>query len=111
MSLERVVEALELRVSQRALSIDLSAGTAPEDFNIELGQEDFGFRRLEDRQLLAGLLDRLSERDRHIIELRFIDELTQTEIAEKVGVSQMCVSRVLARTIGRLRLWARTAVA
>lgn len=110
MSVERVVEAMELRVSQRALSIDVPTGAGSEDPVIELGQEDMGFRQLENRQLLANLLGRLPERDRRIIELRFIEELTQSEIAERVGVSQMCVSRVLARTLGRLRLWARTAV-
>jgi RNA polymerase sigma-B factor len=110
MSVERVVEALELRVSQRALSIDGPAAGVSDDPIIELSQEDIGFRQLENRQLLNQLLARLPERDRRILELRFIDELTQSEIAAKVGVSQMCVSRVLARTLGRLRLWARTAV-
>jgi len=110
MSVERVVEAMELRVTQRALSIDVPTGAGTEDPVIELGQDDVGFRQLENRQLLADLLARLPERDRRIVELRFIEELTQSEIAARVGVSQMCVSRVLARTLGRLRLWARTAV-
>ena len=109
MSVERVVEALELRVSQRALSIDVPSGAGSDDPVIELGQEDVGFHQLENRQMLAHLLGRLPERDRRIVELRFIEELTQSEIAAQVGVSQMCVSRVLARTLGRLRLWARTA--
>jgi RNA polymerase sigma-B factor len=110
-SVERVVEAIELRMSQRALSIDMPAGSNPDDPVIELGQEDAGFALLENRQLLVNLLDRLPQRDRRIVELRFIEEMTQSEIAAEIGVSQMCVSRVLARTLGRLRLWARTAVA
>jgi RNA polymerase sigma-B factor len=110
MSVERVVEAMELRASQRALSIDLPTGAGNDDPVIELGQEDIGFRQLENRQLLTKLLDRLPDRDRRILELRFLEELTQSEIAAQVGVSQMCVSRVLARTLGRLRVWARTAV-
>ncbi len=110
MSVERVVEALELRLSQRSLSIDMPANPGSDEPIIELGQEDIGFRQLENRQLLAQLLGRLPERDRRIVELRFIDEMTQSEIAATVGVSQMCVSRVLARTIGRLRLWARSAL-
>ena len=109
MPVERVVEAMELRVSQRAFSIDAPAAGHPDDPVIELGQDDVGFRRLENRDLLAHLLGRLPERDRRIIELRFVAEMTQSEIATEVGVSQMCVSRVLARTLGRLRLWARTA--
>jgi RNA polymerase sigma-B factor len=111
MSVERVVEALELRVTQRALSIDVPSGAGSDDPVIELGQEDIGFRQLENRQLLASLLGRLPERDRRIVELRFIEELTQSEVAARVGVSQMCVSRVLARTLGRLRQLARNAVA
>lgn len=110
MSVERVVEAMELRVTQRALSIDVPTTPGIDDPAVELGEEDTGFRQLENRQLLAHLLGRLPERDRRIVELRFIEELTQSEIAERVGVSQMCVSRVLARTLGRLRLWARTAI-
>jgi RNA polymerase sigma-B factor len=109
-SVERVVEAMELRASQRALSIDVPTGAGNDDPVIELGQEDIGFRQLENRQLLTKLLDRLPDRDRRILELRFLEELTQSEIAAQVGVSQMCVSRVLARTLGRLRVWARTAV-
>jgi|GEM_PF-1792845 len=110
MSVERVVEAMELRVSQRALSIDVPATSGTDEPVIELGQEDIGFRQLENRQLLAHLLGRLPKRDRRIVELRFIKEMTQSEIAAEIGVSQMCVSRVLARTLGRLRLWARTAL-
>ena len=111
LSVDRVIEAMELRVSQRALSIDAPMAGGSDDAMIEPGAEDTGFIRLENQELLGRLLDRLSARDRRIIELRFVDELTQAEIAEQVGVSQMCVSRVLARTLGRLRLWARTAVA
>ena len=110
MPLDRVIEAMELRVSQRTLSIDLPPVPTSDDPVIELGQEDSGFGQLENRELLAHLLARLSERDRRIVELRFVDEMTQSEIAAEIGVSQMCVSRVLARTLGRLRLWARSAL-
>jgi RNA polymerase sigma-B factor len=110
MPIERVVETLELRISQRALSIDVPVMPGSDEPAIELGAEDLGFRSLENRDLLSNLLDRLPRRDRRIVELRFLNEMTQSEIAEAVGVSQMCVSRVLARTLGRLRLWARTAV-
>ena len=111
MSVERVVEAMELRISQRALSIDVPTSQTSDDPLIELSQEDIGFRQLENRQLLAQLLGRLPKRDRRIVELRFMEEMTQSAIAAEIGVSQMCVSRVLARTLGRLRLWARSAVA
>lgn len=111
MSVDRVIEAMELRLSQRAMSIDTPPAAGFDEPVPELGQEDIGFRQLENREMLVNLLSRLSERDRRILELRFIHELTQAEIADRVGVSQMCVSRVLARALGRLRLWARVAVA
>jgi RNA polymerase sigma-B factor len=109
MSVDRVLEAMELRVSQRALSIDAPATIGSDEPVLDLGQEDAGFGHLENRDLIAHLLARLPERDRRIIELRFMEDKTQSEIAAEIGVSQMCVSRVLARTLGRLRLWARAA--
>ena len=53
--------------------------------------------------LLDTVLADLSERERTIVELRFFEEKTQTEIAEEVGISQMHVSRLLARTLIQLR--------
>jgi RNA polymerase sigma-B factor len=111
LTVERVVEAMELRVTQRALSIDAPTNPAFDEPTVELRAEEVGFGHFENHELLQGLLARLPERDRRIVELRFVDELTQSEIAARVGVSQMCVSRVLARTLGRLRVWARTAMA
>jgi RNA polymerase sigma-B factor len=110
MPLDRVLEAMELRVSQRPLSIDAPATPGSDEPVLELGEEDDGFGRLENEDLVTHLLSRLPERDRRIVELRFMDEMTQSEIAAEIGVSQMCVSRVLARTLGRLRLWARTSL-
>ncbi len=106
---ERVVEAMELRGNQRSLSIDAPTGIDPDHPVIEVGREDTGFRQLENRELVTHLLGRLPERDRRIIELRFLAEMTQSEIAAEIGVSRMCISRVLARTLGRFRLWAHTA--
>jgi RNA polymerase sigma-B factor len=106
---ERVLEAMELRLNHRALSIDAPPATDSDQPGLELEQLESGFGHLEDRDLIGQLLARLPARDRRIIELRFIHEMTQSEIAAAIGVSQMCVSRVLARTLGRLRLWARTA--
>jgi RNA polymerase sigma-B factor len=109
--LERVIEAMELRITQRALSIDGPPSAGFDEPVIDLRADEVGFGQLENRELLRALLARLPERDRRILELRFVDELSQSEIAAQVGVSQMCVSRVLARTLGRLRVWARTALA
>jgi RNA polymerase sigma-B factor len=53
--------------------------------------------------IVATMLDALPERERTILTLRFYDGLTQSEIAERLGVSQMQISRILARTLERLR--------
>ena len=62
-----------------------------------------GFDLAEHRVVLERLLDELPERERTIVRLRFFEDMTQTEIAEQVGISQMHVSRLLARTLVQLR--------
>ena len=110
LSVDRVIEAMDVRLSRQVVSFDLPAGGREGDgAGLEFGRPDAGFEQLENRELLGTLLSRLPERDRRILEMRFIGEMTQAEIAAEIGVSQMCVSRVLARTLGKLRLWARAA--
>jgi RNA polymerase sigma-B factor len=58
---------------------------------------------VEQRMIVSQLLDSLPARERDIVVLRFYDGLTQSEIADRFGVSQMQVSRILARTLDRLR--------
>lgn len=65
---------------------------------------DKGFRDVERRDLLQSLLSELDDRDQLIIHARFVDELTQSDIAEMVGVSQVHVSRILRKTIAQLQL-------
>jgi RNA polymerase sigma-B factor len=64
---------------------------------------------VEHRAVIERALEALPERERTILQLRFFDELTQTEIAEQVGVSQMHVSRLLARSLANLRQQLQTA--
>ncbi|WP_275420189.1 SigB/SigF/SigG family RNA polymerase sigma factor [Catellatospora citrea] len=71
-----------------------------------LGVRDPALASVENRMLLRHRLSRLSERDRRIIELRFDAELTQSQIAAQLGLSQMHISRLLSRTLSRLRLMA-----
>ena len=59
--------------------------------------------RVDSRQALRPILAELDERERTIVLLRFFGNMTQTQIAEKVGISQMHVSRLLAQTLDRLR--------
>ena len=68
-----------------------------------LGGVDPGIGLVEDRVAVVPLLAELPDRERRILQLRFFDDLTQTEIAALTGISQMHVSRLLARTLGMLR--------
>jgi RNA polymerase sigma-B factor len=99
---ESVLEAMEAGQHYRTTSID-----APDrqdgTLSSRLGEVDSGYAGTDDRLLLALSLADLSERDRTIINLRFVDGLTQSEIAERVGLSQMHVSRLLAASLAKLR--------
>ncbi len=69
-----------------------------------LGHRDEAFRRCEARVVLRPVVDRLTARDRFIVDLRFVEGLTQREIGERLGVTQMQVSRLLTRILADLRL-------
>ena len=69
-----------------------------------LGAQDPELDRAEMRAMLDGALDVLSDRDREVLRLRFEQDLTQTEIADRIGVSQMQVSRLIRQSLARLRL-------
>ncbi|MBF6353129.1 RNA polymerase sigma factor SigF [Nocardia higoensis] len=68
-----------------------------------LGAEEPCYRLLEDAMAVRPLLAALPRRERDVLVMRFFDNLTQAEIAERIGVSQMQVSRILTRTLARLR--------
>jgi len=107
MSDEDVVEAIEISHVQRPTSIDGATTDEDDDPGIELTTSEEGFDMAESATLISSLVNRLPPRERDIIRLRYVDELTQAEIGERVGVSQMHVSRLLARSLARLRSWAR----
>jgi RNA polymerase sigma-B factor len=92
---EFVLRALDVALAQHAFPLDGESG--------EAAQLDQGYARVEDRALLTGLLAVLSADDAEIVFLRFHADLTQDAIARLVGVSQMHVSRVLYRSLLRLR--------
>jgi RNA polymerase sigma-B factor len=99
---EAVLEAMEAGQSYRTSSIDApdrQEGTIA----TRLGDVDAGFAGTEDRMLLAVSLTHLPERERMILNLRFVDGLTQSEIAHRIGISQMHVSRLLASSLAKLR--------
>ncbi|MFI1095523.1 SigB/SigF/SigG family RNA polymerase sigma factor [Streptomyces sp. NPDC020917] len=68
-----------------------------------IGECDPALELVEDFHSLAPLIEELPERDRVLLQLRFGEELTQAQIGERLGYSQMHVSRLLSRTLGRLR--------
>jgi RNA polymerase sigma-B factor len=104
--LEDVVEALDAGGLRHNASLEapLSPG---EDHSLRnrLGVRDQQLADVDGRVALSPLLARLPERQRQILNLRFVVGCSQTEIASMVGVSQMQVSRLLARTLAQLRSW------
>jgi RNA polymerase sigma-B factor len=110
-SLEDVLEALRARHARRAGSLDApqrdddEAGATIGD---AIGVTEPGFEQAEQRVALQALMTGLSARDRLVLRLRFERDLTQQQIGEHVGISQMQVSRILRRCVGRLRECART---
>jgi RNA polymerase sigma-B factor len=102
---ELILQALELATGQYAVPLDSPRRGDDTGEVVEeewLGKLDDGFERAEDRAVLAPLLATLSSRDAQIVVLRFCGDLTQELIAERMGVSQMHVSRVLRRSIAKL---------
>ncbi len=101
-SQEAVLEAIEAGQSYRTSSIDApdrQEGTISD----RLGDIESGFGGAEDRLVLAISLADLKERERLILRYRFVDGLSQSEIADRVGISQMHVSRLLVASLAKLR--------
>ncbi|MEZ5185556.1 MAG: RNA polymerase sigma factor SigF [Candidatus Nanopelagicales bacterium] len=106
MSEEEVLEGLESAQAYSTLSLDASGSDPDADAPAlvdSLGDHDSGLETVEYRETLRPLLASLPERERQIIMLRFFHNKTQSDIADEVGVSQMHVSRLLAKSLGTLR--------
>ncbi len=101
-SKEAVLEALEARQGYRTSSLD-APGSDSDSLAHFLGSDDARFSLVEDQSLLSQALSRLPERDQLMLKLRFVDGLTQSEIATRLGTSQMQVSRLLSATLRNLR--------
>ncbi|HEX2040364.1 MAG TPA: sigma-70 family RNA polymerase sigma factor [Acidimicrobiales bacterium] len=108
LSLEEVVEAIEVRRAYRVASLDAPVREDGEE-QLPVGGLDPGMTAAEDRTVVESLVRRLPEREQRIVMLRFVHEMTQSEIAEKVKLSQMQVSRLLAKSLDQLRTWATEA--
>jgi RNA polymerase sigma-B factor len=103
---EEVLEALETGQAYSTLSLSApSSGDDNEDLDPleSLGALEPEYEVSEDRAVLAPGLRVLDERERKILQLRFYDGLTQSQIAQQVGISQMHVSRLIRRSLERMR--------
>ena len=101
-----VVEGLVAGSSYNTLSIDSGGGSDDDDARAiadTLGDVDAGLDQIENRESLRPLLEALPERERMVLVLRFFESMTQTQIADRVGISQMHVSRLLSKSLARLR--------
>ena len=100
---EEVLATIQSVSARRTRSLDEPTG---EDVTLadSLGTVDPEIERAEMRALLDGAFDVLSERDQEVLRLRFEHDLTQTEIAQRIGVSQMQVSRLIRQSLARMRM-------
>lgn len=101
--LSDVIDALAAQQAYAADSLDALVGGTDLALGDLLGQVDASLETAEYRQTLRAALAELPDRERNIVILRFFGDLTQTQIAEQVGISQMHVSRLLAQTLASLR--------
>lgn len=103
---EDVLEAMEAGGVYRLASLDAALANEERtslDLSARLGEDEPEFEGVEQREELADLLSALPPRERRIVYLRFFDGLTQSEIANEVGISQMHVSRLLTKSLESLR--------
>ena len=101
--------ACAARYGRAYSALSLSAGSAGHDEDVELdpleslGTEEHQYEVSEDRAVLAPGFRVLDERERKILHLRFFEGLTQSQIAQQVGISQMHVSRLIRRSLEKIR--------
>jgi RNA polymerase sigma-B factor len=105
---EQVLDALQAAGAYRAGSLDAPRSGSSEDPPGEsvadaIGAEEGGFERAEERATLGPMLAHITERERLVLTLRFGQDMTQAEIGERIGVSQMQVSRLIRQALARLR--------
>jgi RNA polymerase sigma-B factor len=103
--IEETLEALQAASAYSAVSLDAPTGVAEDGARTvadAIGYDDERLDRAEDIAALRGLRHVLDDRDREILHLRFVEDLSQTEIARRMGVSQMHISRLIRRALGRL---------
>jgi RNA polymerase sigma-B factor len=103
---EDVLEALEASGAYKATSLESPRGSedeAGDTLGDTLGTEEHGFALAEDRATIEHLMRSITPREREVLHLRFAEDLTQAEIGERIGVSQMQVSRILRAALKSAR--------
>lgn len=103
---DEVLEAFAAGDARRTMSTDQPVGGPDVDemtIGDRIGQDEHGYDDVEHRATIATGLPFLSERERLVLRYRFVDDMTQSQIAEKIGHSQMHVSRILRAALERLR--------
>lgn len=103
---DEVLAALEVSPAQHTLSLESTGSGNPDEgreLGDRLGGEDAGLDRVEMRQIIEQAMAHLTPRERQIMVLRFVEQLPQTEVARRLGISQMHVSRLQRAAIEQLR--------
>jgi RNA polymerase sigma-B factor len=104
-----VLRGLAASAAYHVGTLDVGAPGDGDDGGVDrqqiLAVDDTGLTDSEDRQIVEDLLERLPEREREILRLRFYEGLSQSEIGDLVGLSQMHVSRLLCRSFDQMREW------
>jgi RNA polymerase sigma-B factor len=106
MSMDDVLDALETASAHHSTSLDAPRDDGEEESGSladAFGKEDERFELVEASATISAAARELSGRERRVLLLRFVEDMTQTQIAEQIGVSQMQVSRILRRALARLR--------
>ncbi|MFI4989408.1 MAG: SigB/SigF/SigG family RNA polymerase sigma factor [Solirubrobacterales bacterium] len=101
-----VIDALQAIQAYESLSLDAPRPGATDEatsYGDAMGEEDERYELVELDATVSAVLGRIPQRERQILRMRFVDDLTQTEIAARVGISQMQVSRLLRRSLDQLR--------
>jgi RNA polymerase sigma-B factor len=108
---EQALDAMTAAKAYGALSLDAPrssmTGEPATTYAELLGEEDDRYALVEDRVTIARALEHIPARERTVLQLRFVEDLTQSEIAERIGVSQMQVSRLLRHALEQLRILSR----
>jgi RNA polymerase sigma-B factor len=116
-TVEQLAEYLELdrkEIVEALLTIEAYGSLSLEDrrpdatgavisYAESIGREDAGYERVESRAMIAAVIDQIPERQKLILRMRFVEDLTQADIGARLGLSQMQVSRLLGRALAQLR--------